>query len=414
MTTSIIITLCVLVLLSYIFDLTSAKTRIPSVIMLILVGWLLRQISVQLGIEIPDLTEALPIVGTIGLILIVLEGSMDLKLDRSKKKVVLNSVLMALLPMLVLSVVLTFILQQAEGVSFRTALVNVIPLSIISSAIAIPSAQSLSRANRELVTYETSLSDIFGVIVFNFVALHDTFGWLTFGNFFLQILLTLILSFAGIIGLSALLHNITHHVKFVPIIMLIILFYAITKNIHLPGLIFIMLFGIFLANLDLLRKVRWVKVFHIESLKKEYVRFNEIVAEGSFLVRTLFFLLFGFLIQTEDLLNTESLPWSLGIVAGIFIIRYTFMKIMRISETTILYIAPRGLITILLFLSVAQTDRISIVNTPLIIQVIILTALVMMFGMLKTKKTEKTETKELSQDKPEVALSEQGETDNGQ
>ncbi|MPM28624.1 hypothetical protein SDC9_75150 [bioreactor metagenome] len=154
-----------------------------------------------------------------------------------------------------------------------------------------------------------------------------------------------------------------------------------------------------------------MKVFHIESLKKEYVRFNEIVAEGSFLVRTLFFLLFGFLIQTEDLLNTQSLPWSLGIVAGIFIIRYVFMRIMRITEMTILYIAPRGLITILLFLSIAQNDQISIINTPLIIQVIILTALVMMFGLLKTRKPAVAEIKPETAD---IALSEQIEPDNEQ
>ena len=82
MTISIIITLCVLVLLSYFFDLTSKKTRIPSVILLLLVGWGVRQISYYLDINVPDLSEILPIVGTIGLILIVLEGSMELELSK--------------------------------------------------------------------------------------------------------------------------------------------------------------------------------------------------------------------------------------------------------------------------------------------------------------------------------------------
>jgi hypothetical protein len=36
MTTTIIIVLCVLVLAAYLFDLTSAKTKIPSVILLLL------------------------------------------------------------------------------------------------------------------------------------------------------------------------------------------------------------------------------------------------------------------------------------------------------------------------------------------------------------------------------------------
>lgn len=390
MTTSIIITLCVLILISYIFDLTSAKTRIPSVILLLLIGWLLRQIAIQFNINVPNLSEALPVIGTIGLILIVLEGSMDLELNHSKKKVVLNSILMALFPMMILGAILAIIVQNVTDVSFRTALINIIPLCVISSAIAIPSAQSLSKANRELVTYESSLSDIIGVVIFNFIVLNDSFGWLTFGNFFLQILITLAISFVGIIGLSVLLHSITHHVKFVPIIMLIILLYAITKILHLPGLIFIMLFGIFLANLELLRKVKWVKVFHIESLKKEYLRFKEIVAEGSFLIRTLFFLLFGFLIETEDLLDTKSLPWALAITAGIFVIRFAFMKLLKIAENSVLFIAPRGLITILLFLSIAQSDKIDLISTSLVIQIVIITALIMMFGLMQNKKTAVT------------------------
>lgn len=176
MTTGIIITLCVLILISYVFDLTSSKTRIPSVILLLLIGWLLQLFAVQFGINVPDLSEALPVVGTIGLILIVLEGSMDLELDKSKKRVVLNSVFMALIPMLILGTGLAFIVQEVADVSSRTALINVIPLCVISSAIAIPSAQSLCKSNRELVTYESSLSDIFGVVLFNFIALNESFG----------------------------------------------------------------------------------------------------------------------------------------------------------------------------------------------------------------------------------------------
>lgn len=401
MTTSIIITLCVLILISYIFDLTSARTKIPSVILLLLIGWLLRQIAIQLNINVPDLSEALPVIGTIGLILIVLEGSMDLELNRSKKKVVIHSMLMAFLPMLILGAGLAIIVQNVTDVSFKTALINVIPLCVISSAIAIPSAQLLSKANRELVTYESSLSDIIGVVIFNFVALNDSFGWLTFGNFFLQILITLAISFVGIIGLSVLLHSITHHVKFVPIIMLIILLYAITKILHLPGLIFIMLFGIFLANLELLRKVKWVKVFHIESLKKEHLRFKEIVAEGSFLIRTLFFLLFGFMIETEDLLDTESLLWAMAITAAIFIIRLAFMKLLKITEKSILFIAPRGLITILLFLSIAQSDKVDLISTSLVIQIVIITALFMMFGLMQNKKTKAKPHETPAEPKPE-------------
>ena len=86
MTIPIIIALCVLLLIAYLFDLSSARTRIPSVILLILLGWLARQAAGMFEVTLPDLTVLLPVFGTVGLILIVLEGSLELELNRSKIK----------------------------------------------------------------------------------------------------------------------------------------------------------------------------------------------------------------------------------------------------------------------------------------------------------------------------------------
>jgi len=59
----------------------------------------------------------------------------------------------------------------------------------------------------------------------------------------------------------------------------------------------------------------------------------------------------------------------------------------------LLFIAPRGLVTILLFLSIESAHHISLVNKSLIIQVIILTSLLMMIGLMTNKtKSEITET----------------------
>ena len=69
----IVIAVCVLLLLAYVFDITASKTKIPSVILLLLLGYASAQGSKLLGIEIPDLSVILPVLGTIGLILIVLE-----------------------------------------------------------------------------------------------------------------------------------------------------------------------------------------------------------------------------------------------------------------------------------------------------------------------------------------------------
>src|SRR6478609_6655733 len=165
MTTSIIISICLLLILAYIFDITSSKTKIPSVILLLLVGWAVKQGTDFFEIPVPNLTSILPVLGTVGLILIVLEGSLELELNKSKFPFIGKTALVASIPMLLFSFGLAFAFHYFGNVSFKFGLANAIPLAVISSAIAIPSAQNLISKDKEFITYESSLSDIFGVIL---------------------------------------------------------------------------------------------------------------------------------------------------------------------------------------------------------------------------------------------------------
>ncbi len=388
MTTSLIITICVLLLIAYIFDLTSSKTRIPSVLLLLLMGWGVKQITVLVDIQLPDLSPALQILGTIGLILIVLEGALELEFDASKIPVLKKTFIVALLPMVILAFILAYAFHYFGGYSFKDSMTNAIPLCVISSAIAIPSAANLNRTDREYIIYESSLSDILGVMFFNFLALNEVINAESIGHFFLQLLIILIISFIATLGLSFLLSRIEHHVKFIPIIILIILIYAISKIYHLPALLFILVFGLFLGNLDELKRIKWIERLRPEVLDGETKKFKEITIEATFLTRVLFFLVFGYLIETLELFNPETAVWSASIVGLIFLIRALALKLTGSDLQPLLFFAPRGLITILLFLSVLPEQVIPLVNQSLIIQVIVLTALVMMAGlMVKGKKT---------------------------
>lgn len=379
-----IIVLCSLLLIAYCFDLTSARTKIPSVILLLLLGWLVRLISDEIGVTLPEFTPLLPIFGTIGLILIVLEGSLELELHSSKKPLIIKSFIVAVIPMIVMAFLLAAVFRYFGGVSFKTALTNAIPLCVISSAVAIPSAKNLSAYSREFVTYESSLSDIFGVLIFNFVTLNEKIGTHSFGAFLLQILIIAVVSFVSVIGLSLLLNRLNHHIKYVPIILLILLIYAVSKLYHLPALLFILVFGIFLGNLDELKSIKWIRKLHPENMDKEVEKFKDLTVEITFVIRALFFLLFGYLIQTSELLNKETVLWAVSICGLIILLRSIQLRVSNLPVTPLVFIAPRGLITILLFLSIPVTDRISFVNRSLIIQVILITAIIMMIGLIVT------------------------------
>jgi hypothetical protein len=390
MTTPIIITLCVTLLIAYAFDLTSKRTRIPSVILLMALGFGLRQATEALGIVVPDLAPFLPFFGTVGLILIVMEGALELEVDRSKLPFIAITGIAALLPLAALSFGLAAVFASVAGVPMWTALANAIPLAVISSAVAIPSAQAFSRQNKEFVVYESSLSDIIGVIAFNFVTLNDNFTYGSVMEFVLEFIVMIVLSFAASIGLAALLGRIQHRVKYLPITVAVVLIYAIAKEYHLPALIFILMFGLFLGNLDRIRGLPRLRFLALGSLEAETERFHEMAGEVTFLIRALFFLLFGFVITPAEVLDVPSLAWTAGIVAGIFALRAITLLVLRQPLRPLLFIAPRGLITILLFLSLSADHVVPMMGRPLIIQVIIACALVMMIGTMSTARERGT------------------------
>jgi Kef-type K+ transport system membrane component KefB len=239
----------------------------------------------------------------------------------------------------------------------------------------------MNENNREFIIYESSLSDILGVLFFNFIALNEIINGVSVLHFILEVIVICLISFVATGILSVLLNRIEHHVKFIPIMILVILIYAISKEYHLPALIFILIFGLFLSNLQEIKKIKGLGTLNTEKLEIEVVRFHELVAEATFLIRALFFLLFGYLIQLEELLNQQTLVLTLIIIAAILLIRWIVLKLFSIPLNPLLFIAPRGLITILLFLSLPASQNISIVNNSLMTQIVVISALIMMIGL---------------------------------
>lgn len=385
MSLTIIIIVCTLLLIAYVFDLTSSKTRIPSVVLLILLGYASRQGANLLNFNIPDLSSFLSLFGIVGLILIVLEGSIELELNKSKLKVVGVSSLMAFVPILLISLLLATIFNLFNDMGFKINMLNMIPLCVISSAIAIPSARNLCEKNKEFIIYESSLSDIIGVLFFTFLLTQETITIYSFTNFGGQILLMFAISFIATLALVILLHKVKNHIKFAPIIIIVVLIYAISEVFHLPALIFIFIFGLFLGNISKLEKLNFTKKLNPADLYPEVHKFKELVSEGAFLIRSMFFLIFGFLIETKEILNGETFLFAILIVGIIFIIRFLLLKIVKMPVDPLLFIAPRGLITILLFLSIPATQAIPQINRSLIIQVIMMTAIIMMIGLMTSK-----------------------------
>ncbi|GIL22238.1 MAG: hypothetical protein BroJett042_07510 [Bacteroidota bacterium] len=378
--------LCGLVIFSYLFDLIARQFKIPSVILLLLSGIGLRYLATWLELPVPNFEAILPLVGTIGLILIVLEGALELKLEREKLGLIKRSLGSAFFILIITTTGIALFYQYLTGADLRTCFLNAVPLGVISSAIAIPSASTLPGNRKDFIVYESSLSDIFGVILFNFLIANSTVNAMSFVRLGWQTILILILSAAFCLVLLYLLKRITHHLKFFLIIAVLILVYAIGKYYHLPTLVIVLAFGLFLNNLHWIR-VPWFKtIFKYDNFYKDFHQLNQLSGESAFIVRTFFFLIFGFTLDVASLQHLSVLINGGVVVVVIYAVRILYMKFfVRQAGAAEYFLAPRGLISILLFFSIPENQKISTIENSLLFFVILVTSLIMTFGLISVR-----------------------------
>ena len=167
---------------------------------------------------------------------------------------------------------------------------------------------------------------------------------------------------------------------------MILFLYALAKGFNLPALILILVFGLVVANIEKITSLKWFHKFDPSNLVNEIHRFEEITTELTFVVRVSFFVIFGFTIDLPSLLNPISLAFATIIFAMIVLLRILQLLLLRLPVFPLAYVAPRGLITILLFISIPASQTIDTVNQTLITQIILITSLFMMGATLFSKK----------------------------
>lgn len=384
-----------LIVFSYLFDRFARKTKFPAVILLMLTGILFRLLSSAYGFnQLGFLDDLIPVLGTIGLILIVLEGALELKISKEKLPLLFKGFIAALVILLLNIAALQWVFLNLFEMTAKVAVLSAIPLAIISSAVAIPSAGGLLDKDREFVVYESTFSDILGIMIFNYALRQFEVGEDLLNS---SSLIALLFQIIGVVVISIgityilfkLLKQIEHHVKFFLILALLILVYAFGKLFHLPALVTIFIFGIFLSNVKSLLPKFLKNYLDLDHTEKELHEFHLLTAESTFLVRTFFFLFFGFSIQLSDFNTIQPLIYGSIIILIMLSLRYLYFSAttFKIKPSPLVYLSPRGLISILLFLQLKDVSYIdlsaSAIDERVLLIVILGTMFVMLLGTLK-------------------------------
>lgn len=397
-TLSILIVLPLLVVFSYLFDAIARKTKFPSVILLMFTGIIIRAITNLYGFtDFAFLDKLIPVLGTVGLILIVLEGALELDIKREKLPVILKGFFAAALILIFNIIAVSWAFENILNLEHKTAIIFAIPLAIISSAVAIPSAAGLLNREKEFVVYESTFSDILGIMIFNYAirqfesnqTLISAESIVALG---LQIIGVIVVSLIITYLLFQLLQKIEHHVKFFLILALLVLVYAFGKFFHLPALVTIFIFGLFLSNVKALLPGFMQRYLDLNQTEKGLHEFHILTAESTFLVKTFFFLFFGFSISLVEFSSVTPFIYGVLIFGIMLLIRYLYFiaTTFKIKPSPLVYMSPRGLISILLFLQIKEVTFIntaaSIIDEQVLLVVILASMLMMTLGTMKKSK----------------------------
>ena len=384
----LIIIFSVTIIISYFFNLYAKKSGIPAVLLLIGLGVGINYVLRFSGFPKPDLLPVLEVLGVVGLILIVLEAALDLQLLKEKVGLIIKSFLVALIGLAGTAYLAALALNYLMEVEVLNALLYTIPLSILSSAIILPSIDDLDEEKRDFMIYESTFSDIVGIIGFysvltmvGSVSNESVYGEV-FGNLALTVVFSIIISYI----LIYVFQNIKGHVKLFLLIAILLLLYAVGKMFHLSSLIIILIFGMILNNYKVFFRGGLMRLLNEEKVEDVLDDMKVVTAETAFVVRTFFFIIFGWSVYLGSLLSFKVIGIGLVILFIIYLVRAITLFIFNGKNiVTQLFLAPRGLITILLFFAIPEELSVGPEFQGVLLFVILISCLIMTWSMISNK-----------------------------
>ncbi len=384
-----IILASLLIVFSYIFTQISKWTKIPSVIFLIGTGVAAQYAVKSMGMTVPNLSQHLGLLGIVGLMMIVLEGALDIKIHRNKLRTILAALATSIIILGVTNSLIACILYFTQSVEFMTAFLYAIPLSVVSSAIVIPSVHTLIPAKKEFMILEATLSDIFGIMLFSFWIKEPNAGQTYFEAVSWNILISVGVSVLLSYFLVYVFLKIKTEIKFFLFLAILALLFSIGEYFHYSALIIILIFGLVLNNTHAFFRGFLKKLIDKEKVKEIRHEFVIITNESSFLIRTFFFVVFGLTMNLDGLFNAEAIIIACFVMMAIFFTRALNLKVfIRSTIFPQMLIAPRGLVTILLFQKIVEHYNIIPFSEAILAWVIIGTNLIMMIGLISSGSTE--------------------------
>lgn len=350
-TAPVIIFVGLLVFLAHWFAGIFSRTKIPDVLMLILVGLLLGPI---LGVVLPvDFGAVGPVFVTVALVIILFEGGIGLQPDMLRSSF-RGTAALTTIGFVATTVLIGVIVRSTTPLNWLLSLMLGAILGGTSSAVVMPLVRQLQLEERArtILVLESVLTDVLCIIVaLGLLEAHtlkegDFQVGAMIGKIFASFLLAAILGIIGAFGWSIVLHRVrTLQYSIFTTPAFVFVLYGVVELLGYSGAIMALAFGFALGNTEL---------FHIPLLKKyvpgEPIALNEtekvFFAEVVFLIKTFFFVYVGLSIKLDDF---WSVYYGFLLALSIFLLRIPVVRvsvqktIRRVDAGLIAVMVPKGL-----------------------------------------------------------------------
>ncbi len=322
-----------------------SRTKIPDLLILILIGYIIGPATGFLNIE--DLGKVGGIVSTIALIVILYEGGLNLSASQLAQSA-LPAIGISLLGF-ILIVGITFGLTISFQ-NWEVATLLALGLGSTSSAIVIPMVKFLSIQDKTktILSLESAFTDVLTIVLFLVMVDSIASGTFSARTIFIGLGPLTLASIVAGIGLGLLwsfLKKKFNDLTSMPFSgeAFALMCYGAMESAGMNGAMVVLALGFTLGNLDLLPD--WGKKF-ISKVPVSY-RDLSLLKEISFLLKTFFFLYLGLLISFNEI---QPIVYAFAIVILIFITRYVCVRVLFSSKTfnrldamAAVAMGPRGL-----------------------------------------------------------------------
>lgn len=332
------------------------KTRIPDIPLLLGIGVLLGPVLHLMDSE--TLLPLAPYVGTLALLMIMLEGGMNLDVDRVVRQMKWIFLLTSLAFFLATAGIAAG-LHFYAGMSIPLSLILGAALGCTSGAVVIPLVQDMRMSvnTRTLLTLEAALGDTLAVVLVLFLIRYIKAPIADTG---LQVsLLVSAFLWAGLLGgvggvlwVRFLARVGRMHLSYMLTMAAILLLYAACEIIHASGVFAVLVFGMAMTNAEsIMKKMPTKNQYDWDAtdfaLHDTIGWFHD---EVTFIARVFFFVYLGMLLDVSGFTQTVVVA-SCGIVLLVYLTRYLATRIVGwlgrrqppFERGVITGMAPRGL-----------------------------------------------------------------------